>query len=111
MLAVPGDFTLTFSWGFMDQGCHLWPKLCGIVWNVLKGALESDNIGAGDTSDGIVLSSQWGLLFRITENTCKKQISRLRICPHRPSPDTTVRSHELSGLGNTDVIQTLHFRF
>lgn len=59
MLAVLWDFTPTFSWGFIDKVCHLWPGLCGIVWNVLKGPLESDNIGAGTFQVASGQASQW----------------------------------------------------
>lgn len=39
--------------GFHYEDCHLWPELCGIVWNVVKGALALENTGARGTSDSI----------------------------------------------------------
>lgn len=61
---LPGLHT-NFCMGVQCEGCPLLGAgLCGIVWDVLKGALELQGTGIPQTAS--VQGSQQSLLFRIT---------------------------------------------
>ena len=53
MLAAPWDYTLTFSWGFTIRAFTSGLNCVELRGMCLKGALESDNVGAEGTSESI----------------------------------------------------------